>query len=101
MRLRSMTVLMPCAIALWAVGCAEPDYRMEVTGNGQGGVETRRVAKDPVPAPQPDATARALPPVRKDLPIERQIEQLEEQKRQIDLQITRLKLQAEAAKSSQ
>ena len=35
-----------------ATGCYEPPYRTQVVGNGQGGVEIHRVAKDPIP-PQP------------------------------------------------
>jgi len=37
-------LLLPVLIAN---GCQEPNYRTEVTGNGQGGVDIHRVPKDP------------------------------------------------------
>ena len=48
-------------VAVAAVGCYEPPYRMDVRGNGEGGVDIQRVPKDPVPpapAKQADETAQ-------------------------------------------
>ena len=45
-------------VVIVAAGCYEPPYRAEVVGNGQGGVEIHRVAKDPVPPKAVDESAQ-------------------------------------------
>ena len=45
MKCSSLALLLTIA----AVGCYEPPYRMDVRGNGQGGVDVQRVPKDPAP----------------------------------------------------
>lgn len=49
-----------CALAIVAAGCSvEPSYRTEVTGNGQGGVDVKKVARDSSPT---DPSASFAPP---------------------------------------
>ena len=54
-------------------GCREPDYRTEVTGNGEGGVEIHRVPKDPS---EMSAQQQTPPPATKS-PLEQRVEVLE------------------------
>lgn len=64
------------AVAVLAVfigaGCHEPDYRTEVTGNGEGGVNIQRVPKDPS-----EITAQQSPPPATKSPLEQRVEVLE------------------------
>ena len=47
-------------LVLLSVGCQEPkDYRTEVVGNGEGGVEIHRVPKDPSEVKSTDSTPTA------------------------------------------
>ena len=48
MRCSSLALL----IAIAAAGCYEPPYRTDIRGNGEGGVDIKRIPKDPAP-PQP------------------------------------------------
>lgn len=60
---KSFFRLLPALLLLIAVGCQEPNYRTEVTGNGEGGVEIHRVPKDPsetAATPAPSAGKSAL-----------------------------------------
>ena len=60
---KSFLRLLPALLLLIAVGCQEPNYRTEVTGNGEGGVEIHRVPKDPsetAATPAPSAGKSAL-----------------------------------------
>ena len=57
--IRLVALLVPIFIA---GGCQEPNYRTEVTGNGQGGVDIHRVPKDPSettaqPTPEPSKSS--------------------------------------------
>jgi hypothetical protein len=52
----------PVILLLLGVGCQEPNYRTEVTGNGEGGVDIHRVPKDPSettaqPTPEPSKSS--------------------------------------------
>ena len=69
------------AIVVLAIGCHEPDYTNEVVGNGQGGVEIRRIPKD-----SPTSDANSL-----DATIDQRIDTLEEKVRQMNAEIARLK----------
>lgn len=44
---RAITRTLIPMLLLTILGCQDPGYRTEVTGNGQGGVEIHRVPKDP------------------------------------------------------
>jgi hypothetical protein len=61
-------------ILLIVAGCHEPDYRTDVTGNGEGGVEIHRVPKDPS-----ETVAQPAPAVQAETktPLEQRIEVLE------------------------
>jgi TolA-binding protein len=73
--------LIVIALALTA-GCGEQNYRVEVTGNGQGGANIKTVPKDPAP-PQVATTA----------PTTTRVESLEEQNRKQLAQIQQLQQQ--------
>lgn len=75
---RAMVVILPLScfvLSFFAPGCHEPaDYRTEVVGNGEGGVEVHRVPKDPseMSAPQ-----QASLPAETKSPLEQRVEVLE------------------------
>lgn len=59
---RAITLGLLLLPVLIASGCQEPNYRTEVTGNGQGGVDIHRVPKDPSettaqPTPEPSKSS--------------------------------------------
>lgn len=58
-----------------SAGCHEPpDYRTEVVGNGEGGVEVHRVPKDPS---EMNAQQEQSPPSATKSPLEQRVEVLE------------------------
>lgn len=67
-----LVILLPALLLFLVMGCREPDYRTEVTGNGEGGVEVHRVPKDPSEMP-----AQQSPTSASNSAIERRIEVLE------------------------
>lgn len=77
------------ALAAFVVGCQEPNYRNEVVGNGQGGIEIRHVAKDIPAAEDPSIDAS----------IDQRIAVLEDHVRKENLEIDRLKRMKAAATS--
>ena len=83
MRASEIAKLIVVLAALLA-GCQEPRYRTEVKGNGQGGVEIQRVAKEPTPAPPPTTS-----------PAPARAESLEAQLRQQQAQIDALQSQVQ------
>jgi hypothetical protein len=68
---KALLRLLPALLFLIAAGCQEPNYRTEVTGNGEGGVEIHRVPKDP------SETAVQPAPEMGKSPLEQRVEVLE------------------------
>jgi len=84
MRHSSMFVL---AVSM-LVGCYEPPYRTEVVGNGQGGVDIKRVPRDPEPPKPADPQVESQ---RQTIARQQQeINDLKKQLREVDDQLKRM-----------
>ena len=80
-----------------ATGCQEPNYRTEVVGNGQGGVEIHHVAKDPAELAQDEARSHPAATAPADAS---RLDALEKRVREQDDEIARLKRQLNAPTTS-
>jgi hypothetical protein len=92
--------LMPVIVAGGLIGCVEPNYRNEVTSDGQAHVKVEHVAKDPVPvravSAAPTTSDGATSVVPQTGTVDQRIDALEEQSRRLNEEITKLKLQRAA-----
>ena len=89
------------SLAVGCFGCHEPNYRAEVTSNGQGSMELHRVPKDPAETstPVPSHASGARPVAAPGASIDRRIEELEAQVTRLNEEITKLKLEKAAGGS--
>lgn len=95
-------ILVSCLALGFATGCHEPNYRNEVTTDSEGHVEVHHVPKDVSSSPPSDAPGSAPSaaiPSPGD-PLDKRIEALEAQARQLNEEIAKLKLQKETGKAS-
>jgi outer membrane murein-binding lipoprotein Lpp len=97
--LRGRLIFSSAVAFMLCTGCSEPNYRNDVTTNGQGQVEVHRMPKDSQPqmaAPAPQQAVTPAPAAPSGQTIDQQIADLESQVRALNARIDRLKLQKQA-----
>ncbi len=96
----SKRMCLVCACACALAGCVEPSYRNEVVEDGEGHVKVTHVEKPAAPShPSPlisGTTTSNASSVPAGATVDQRIDALEEQSRQLNEEITKLKLQRAA-----
>jgi hypothetical protein len=84
-------LLSACGLAIFLGACAEPAYRYDVRGNGEGGVVVNTTPKPPAPPPPPAAYNPPPPPSPAAVDQQQRIDELEARVRNLSAENEKLK----------
>jgi hypothetical protein len=79
-----------CGLAIFLIGCANPSYRYDIRGNGEGGADIKTVDQ-PYPNPPPQAAAPQPSPTPAQVDQQQQIDQLKTQVQNLSAENQKLK----------